>query len=371
MSLWLCRLTSLKRRAAEMNKDRLIQNMAARFVHSNCNLGRFAVVAVFLLSFFVSSAWGACRVGTDCKSDITLQTSCSVGTNIGYGCSLKNAGAVASSLSGCGKCITPYQCNPGYLKITSASYRCGSSSYVDFCYESYTCDTQCDADSVACEIGGGTWTNTGASTCDGKSCKMSNCLQSDTLWLNDSKAACDAIGGENNYAIADIDETCVHSGICCPPDSALVGNTCKWRCDSLYAACTAKNGYLYAGVLQDTTISGSDSTFTNKCYYNCSYAYNKDSTTSVTDGNTACSSPSTPIADCTRMPNDFSSVRTTYGDSVYSYDFLTPGSAAYIDSIVLTPCSRFMYRCTINGKYRYWYSDADIPTGCTNIVKIK
>lgn len=235
----------------------------------------------------------------------------------------------------------------------------------------YKCDTKCEADSLACFQNGGTWTNTGASTCDGKSCKFSNCLQSDTLWLNDSKAACDAIGGENNYAITDIDETCVHSGICCPPDSALVGNTCKWRCDSLYTACNAKNGYLYAGVLQDTTISGSDSTFTNKCYYNCSYAYNKDSTTSVTDGNTACASPATPIADCTRMPNDFSSVRTTYGDSVYSYDFLTPGSAAYIDSIVLTPCSRFMYRCTVNGKYKYWYSDADIPTGCTNIVKIK
>jgi len=233
------------------------------------------------------------------------------------------------------------------------------------------CRNQCESDSVLCVREGGTWTNTGASTCDGYSCKMSNCLQSDTLWLNDSKAACDAIGGENNYAIADIDETCVHSGICCTPDSALVGNTCKWRCDSIYTACTGKNGYLYAVVLQDTTISGEDSIFTNKCYYNCSYAYNKDSTTSVTDGNTVCSSPSTPIADCTRMPNDFSSVRTIYGDSVYSYDFLTPGSASYIDSIVLTPCSRFMYRCTINGKYRYWYSDADIPMGCTNIVKIK
>jgi len=243
--------------------------------------------------------------------------------------------------------------------------------YINACTYNVRCDNKCEADSLVCVQGGNTWTNTGASTCDGKSCKMSNCLQSDTLWLNDSKAACDAIGGENNYAIADIDETCVHSGICCPPDSALVGNTCKWRCDSIYTACTAKNGYLYAGVLQDTTISGSDSTFTNKCYYNCSYAYNKDSTTSVTEGNTACSSPSTLIADCTRMPNDFSSVRTTYGDSVYSYDFLTPGSAAYIDSIVLTPCSRFMYRCTVNGKYRYWYSDADIPTGCTNIVKIK
>lgn len=192
------------------------------------------------------------------------------------------------------------------------------------CHSYLRCDSQCDADSVLCQNAGGTWTNTGASTCDGYSCKMSNCLQSDTLWLNDSKSACDAIGGENNYAITDIDETCVRSGICCPPDSALVGNTCKWRCDSLYTACTAKNGYLYAGVLQDTTISGEDSIFTNKCYYNCSYAYNKDSTTSVTEGNTACSSPSTPIADCTRMPNDFSSVRTTYGDSVYSYDFLTP-----------------------------------------------
>lgn len=258
-----------------------------------------------------------------------------------------------------------------YTHTTSS---CGKGDYwikSIGCPNSYVCSTKCEADSLRCYIDGGTWTNTGASTCDGKSCKMSNCLQSDTLWLNDSKAACDAIGGENNYAITDIDETCVHSGICCPPDSALVGNTCKWRCDSLYAACTAKNGYWYADVLQDTTISGSDSTFTNKCYYNCSYAYNKDSTTSVTNGNAMCFGPSTPMEDCIKGVSDYTAVRTTYGDSVYSYDFLTPGSAAYIDSIVLTPCSRFMYRCTVNGKYKYWYSDADIPTGCTNIVKIK
>lgn len=318
------------------------------------------LLAVLLLLFAAwGNAWAKCLI-----ENPSSRSGCS--SSLSGGCSPSNSW-VEREFSSC--VSTPYYC-------AAAEVWCGMYGSISgtYCKQGslYRCENQCEVDSLVCvQDGGGTWTNTGASTCDGKSCKMSNCLQSDTLWLNDSKAACDAIGGENNYAIADIDETCVHSGICCPPDSALVGNTCKWRCDSLYAACNAKNGYLYAGVLQDTTISGSDSTFTNKCYYNCSYAYNKDSTTSVTDGNTACSSPSTPIADCTRMPNDFSSVRTTYGDSVYSYDFLTPGSAAYIDSIVLTPCSRFMYRCTVNGKYKYWYSDADIPTGCTNIVKIK
>lgn len=322
------------------------------------------LLAVLLLA--VANVWGACDItlagpATAISSPVSAAT-----CNSGLSVSCRNActgGTFTFNCTGSGRTEVPTYCE-------TTTMNCGFSPFM-IQYRVYGCSTQCEADSLHCVNDGGTWTNTEASTCDGKSCKMSNCLQSDTLWLNDSKAACDAIGGENNYAITDIDETCVHSGICCSPDSAIVGNTCKWRCDSLYTACTAKNGYLYAGVLQDTTISGADSTFTNKCYYNCSYAYNKDSTTSVTDGNTACSSPSTPIADCTRMPNDFSSVRTTYGDSVYSYDFLTPGSAAYIDSIVLTPCSRFMYRCTVNGKYKYWYSDADIPTGCTNIVKIK
>ena len=320
------------------------------------------LLAVLLL--VVANAWAACTTtkkddAFNCTGNPAL--SCRYengGGQIYFGCYTTDFGGVYAHQSFA--CYTSQNC---VISVGLSGVSCVATVT--------TCSSQCDVDSLQCINNGGRWTNTGASTCDGKSCKFSNCLQSDTLWLNDSKAACDAIGGENNYAITDIDETCVHSGICCPPDSALVGNTCKWRCDSLYTACNAKNGYLYAGVLQDTTISGSDSTFTNKCYYNCSYAYNKDSTTSVTDGNTACSSPSTPIADCTRMPNDFSSVRTTYGDSVYSYDFLTPGSAAYIDSIVLTPCSRFMYRCTVNGKYKYWYSDADIPTGCTNIVKIK
>lgn len=328
-----------------------------------------------VLFLVVANAWGGCFA-------VYNNNKFSIGTSQICDCN----GACATSYV-CGPCpssydrtsdpVRPYIYINGVnetasnIRCSSTPSSCAANSMNLVCTFSMACDTKCESDSVLCIQGGSSWIYTGASTCDGKSCKMSNCLQSDTLWLNDSKAACDAIGGENNYAITDIDETCVHSGICCPSDSALVGNTCKWRCDSLYTACNAKNGYLYAGVLQDTTISGADSIFTNKCYYNCSYAYNKDSTTSVTDGNTACSSPSTPIADCTRMPNDFSSVRTTYGDSVYSYDFLTPGSAAYIDSIVLTPCSRFMYRCTVNGKYKYWYSDADIPTGCTNIVKIK
>lgn len=362
-----------------MRKNWLIQNMAARFVHSNCNLGRFAVVAVFLVLLSFGNGWGVCQ---ERWISLILDNQCGVqnkfdgeycsGESVSATYCCQQSGSVANNykvtLSGASPTC---QWHLVALRSRQDGSCCSNGFSCNYPATLVRCDEPCESDSVKCISDGGTWTNTGASTCDGKSCKMSNCLQSDTLWLNASKAACDAIGGENNYAIADIDETCVHSGICCPPDSALVGNTCKWRCDSLYTSCTAKNGYLYAAVLQDTTISGEDSIFTNTCYYNCSYAYNKDSTTSVTDGNTACSSPSTPIAECTRMPNDFASVRTIYGDSVYSYDFLTPGSASYIDSIVLTPCSRFMYRCTVSGKYKYWYSDADIPAGCTNIVKIK
>lgn len=347
-----------------------------------------ASIVTLLVLLASVSGWGDCfevTSGNEC--------SCIVGSNIFSYTDQCPIGTTVSSCSQIPSVSQSWSCSAGWggrwctgyvdeptgvawsgasrdcstIQVPGWSVTCVNSSYkYTYRVRKFQCTNgQNEADSLNCVQNGNQW-DSGTHTC-----RTSPCTPSDTSWLNDSKAACDAIGGENNYAITDIDETCVHSGICCPSDSALVGNTCKWRCDSIYTACTAKNGYLYAGVLQDTTISGEDSIFTNKCYYNCSYAYNKDSTTSVTDGNIACSSPSTPIAECTRMPNDFASVRTIYGDSVYSYDFLTPGSAAYIDSIVLTPCSRFMYRCTVNGKYKYWYSDADIPTGCTNIVKIK
>ena len=56
----------------------IIRNMAALFALRNgIHLGRFAVVAVFLLSFFVSGAWGACSIYNGGYSGGDIRQSCS------------------------------------------------------------------------------------------------------------------------------------------------------------------------------------------------------------------------------------------------------------------------------------------------------
>lgn len=196
-----------------------------------------------------------------------------------------------------------------------------------------------------------------------------SCSRSDTLWLNDSKAACDAIGGENNYAISVIDETCVHSGICCPPDSALVGNTCKWRCDSVLTTCNGRTGDLFGAVLPDTSVSGEDTTVSYQCFYNCAYSPNPDSTVYLVEGNTVLSGPNDSIADGIKS-EWFSSIRSTTG-SIYVYDYLSPSASEYVDSIAAMKCVEHLWRCVINNKYVYWYDNQEVPAGCTNIVRVK
>ena len=196
-----------------------------------------------------------------------------------------------------------------------------------------------------------------------------SCRPSDTLWLNDSKAACDAIGGENNYAISLIDETCVHSGTCCPNDSIPSGNTCKWRCDSVLTTCNGRTGDLFGAVLPDTSISGGDTTFSYQCFYNCAYSPNPDSTVYLVEGNTVLSGPSDSIADGIKS-EWFSSIRSTTG-SIYVYDYLSPAASEYVDSIAAMKCVEHLWRCVINNKYVYWYDNQEVPAGCTNIVRVK
>ena len=224
------------------------------------------------------------------------------------GCWSKNYGTCAVQF-GCGQEISPGQIricifNDNQAPCSSNERRC------DFL--EYTCD-QCSSDSLLCINDGGTWTNTGASTCNGYSCKR--------------------------------------------------------PCDSASVACTAKNGNLFAGVLQDTTVSDTGTTITNKCYYNCSHSPNPDSTVYLVEGNIVLSGPSESIPDGTKS-EAFNAVRTTTGGT-YVYDYLTPAASEYIDSIAAMKCVEHLWRCVINNKYVYWYDNQEVPAGCTNIVRVK
>ena len=241
-----------------------------------------------------------------------------------------------------------------------------SGSTRDYRLIIYTCDSQCEADSITCISGGNIWTDAGASTCGGKTCKINHCKAADSTWLSTSIAACT---GSNNYSLVNTDSTCEHVGTCCPNDSIPSGNTCKWRCDSILTTCNGRTGSLFGAVLPDTSVSGEDTTFSYQCFYNCAYSPNPDSTVYLVEGNTVLSGPNDSIADGIKS-EWFSSIRSTTG-SIYVYDYLSPSASEYVDSIAAMKCVEHLWRCVINNKYVYWYDNQEVPAGCTNIVRVK
>ena len=319
------------------------------------------VLAVLLLSV---SGWGACTVSST-NSNYRVPEECSIGAVVGtngqfltrvVGCNVKICWI---DYAGDSKFNCSDNCPNGW---EFRGYKCNT--------ETLKCDNVCEVDSIVCLQNGGTWANTGASTCDGKSCKIPVCKQADTHWLDSAKAACDALGGENNFAITEVGETCIHSGTCCASvDSIPAGNTCKWRCDSALTQCNGRVGSLFGAVLPDTSVSGEDTTFSYQCFYNCAYSPNPDSTVYLVEGNTVLSGPNDSIADGIKSET-FNSVRTTTG-GVYVYDYLSPSASEYIDSIAAMKCVEHLWRCVINSKYVYWYDNQEVPAGCTNIVRVK
>lgn len=241
-----------------------------------------------------------------------------------------------------------------------------SARHLYNCYATFT-DNKCEADSLQCITAGDTWTNTGASTCGGYSCKINHCKAADSTWLSTSIAACT---GSNNYALVNTDSTCEHVGTCCNGlDSIPEGNSCKWRCDSVVTVCNGRSGALFGAVLPDTSVSGQDTTFSYQCFYNCAYSPNPDSTVYIVEGNTVLAGPSDSIADGIKS-EWFSSIRSTTG-SIYVYDYLSPSASEYVDSIAAMKCVEHLWRCVINNKYVYWYDNQEVPAGCTNIVRVK
>lgn len=302
------------------------------------------VLAVILLSV---SGWGACVQRNSCLQSCS-NTYC---LNPGHG-EQYCADAIASVSSQYGNLLASTDCPVCHSPVAELYYT--------------TCGSKCEADSLKCDNAGGTWTNTGASTCDGKSCKVNHCKAADSTWLSTSIASCT---GSNNYALVNTDSTCEHIGTCCPNDSIPSGNTCKWRCDSVLTTCNNRTGVLLGGVLQDTSVSGQDTTFSYQCYYNCSHSPNPDSTVYLVEGNVVLSGPNDSISDGIKS-GTFNSVRTTTG-GVYVYDYLSPSASEYIDSIAAMKCVEHLWRCVINNNYVYWYDNQEVPAGCTNIVRVK
>lgn len=197
-------------------------NMAALFAFrfNGSHLGRFAVAAVFLFSFFVSGAWGACYTYL-------------YGQNVCYSCS----------------CPASFVYNGFYwhgCRIVQGNYgaTCNCKGY---------CDTQCQNDSLVCLNDGGTWTNTGVETCSGYSCRMCDaqceCEENGGVWSPNgycvpdckSKSCCDSL---NQALPSEIDSTwegCVATDP--SNDKCVVLPTVQNNSGSTQAECTAKSRY--------------------------------------------------------------------------------------------------------------------------------
>lgn len=315
-------------------------------------MNKFSGILLAVLLLAVANAWGEC---SDLWSIIPDTD------NACYNGEIRPS-YVSSVEQKCQNLITSL---PSTQVMITCPY-CVGSNYDKARYVYKRCNSTCEADSVACQNAGGTWTNTGASTCGGKSCKVNHCKAADSTWLSTSIASCT---GSNNYALVNTDSTCEHIGTCCPNDSIPSGNTCKWRCDSVLTTCNNRTGVLLGGVLQDTSVSGQDTTFSYQCYYNCSHSPNPDSTVYLVEGNVVLSGPNDSISDGIKS-GTFNSVRTTTG-GVYVYDYLSPSASEYIDSIAAMKCVEHLWRCVINNNYVYWYDNQEVPAGCTNIVRVK
>lgn len=181
-------------------------NTVARFAFrkNGSHLGRFAVVAVFLLCFFVSGAWAVCQErwvslvlgnqcgvqnvsdGTYCTGESVSATYCcqQYGSNVGSNYKVTLSGASSSctwhlaalrSREAGSCCTNGYSCNYPAIVVR--------------------CEEPCQADSVKCISDGGSWRSMGAETCGGKSClncsvEQSTCENTGGTWVPDPSTFC-------------------------------------------------------------------------------------------------------------------------------------------------------------------------------------
>lgn len=212
----------------------IVRNTVAQiaFRFNGSHLGRFAVAAVFLFSFFVSGAWGQCS--TDWQYSGGSGWSESACKNY---CQSEYTRHCVESYYG-------YYCIDEWQGDISAGFcRCKGT----------TCRTQCQADSLVCINDGGTWANTGAETCSGYSCThcdaQCQCEESGGVWSPNgycvpdckSKFCCDSL---NQVLPPQIDSTwegCVATDP--SNDKCVVLLTVQNNSGSTQAECTAKSRY--------------------------------------------------------------------------------------------------------------------------------
>lgn len=170
-------------------------NMAAVFAFrlNGSHLGRFAVAAMFLLSFLVSGAWGACVSGVYDTPDAAINKGMECGpsrpSKVCTDCSDNSCEGVFSSQG-------YYFVGGTWVKTRNDNYCeqwCGNCGFTGWgtCRYTIRCSTQSEADSVACVNGGGSWLDTpNGKTCINCSEEQSTCTSTGGLWVEDATAPC-------------------------------------------------------------------------------------------------------------------------------------------------------------------------------------
>lgn len=233
----------------------IVRNMAV-FAHS-VHLGRFAFAAVFLF-LFVGLSWSNCETGPFSVSTGGGRVYCSYGSN----CSGQTCSDVLTdcTMSGCPSSRPNFwgYSYSGLIRsphgtCTNSTSSCTSTGIYPSCWYQVRCSTQCEADSLQCLNDGGTWENTGAETCNGKSCvtcdAQCQCEENGGVWSPNgycvpdckSQFCCDSL---NQVLPPQIDSTwegCVATDP--SNDKCVVLPTVETNTGSTQAECTAKSRY--------------------------------------------------------------------------------------------------------------------------------
>ena len=154
--------------------------------------GKAFMVIVLLVFLLVSGVWGACTVSS--ASNVFLNCrqgnrdgSCKSGTSYSFQTGCPNDCSSVSVWCAGGSNA------PTVVPISASARNCDwfgdGGGQGQFNYTYYQCTNQCEADSIKCINDGGTWANTGASTCSGFSCThcdaQCQCEESGGVWHPD------------------------------------------------------------------------------------------------------------------------------------------------------------------------------------------
>lgn len=199
-------------------------NTATKSVHSNCNLGRFVFVAVFLL-FSLGSAWAECvTIGSPYYSvTITKTNKCRIEGAVSCDARCSQTGCDTLLVTSDSIIISGSYYYTNFVRWSGTANRCSftetSGSGCGSLYSnslssrpSTRCTNQCDVDSLQCVNSGKEWTTIPGGTCNGKGCldcdEQCQCEEQpgmiwdgaecvpDTSLCSEYHAMCQKLGGE-------------------------------------------------------------------------------------------------------------------------------------------------------------------------------